>query len=140
MADTHSAHAPADNPAVHHETSDVNIRGIFGFAAGLIIVAAAVHFIVWMLFLYFGAREARGMTQQFPLAASQTQRVPPEPRLQTDPRQDLLDLRSAEDAILDRYAWVDKNGGVVRIPIGEAMKLTVQRGLPTRPANGEKAK
>jgi hypothetical protein len=27
---------------------------------------------------------------------------------------------------------VDKANGVVRIPIGEAMKLTVERGLPSR--------
>jgi hypothetical protein len=140
MADTHSAHAPDDNPEVRHETSDVNIRSIFGFAVGLVIVAAVVHFTVWILFLYFGAREARGTTRQFPLAAAQAQRVPPEPRLQTDPRQDLIDLRNGENAILDHYSWVDRNNGVVRIPIEEAMKLTVQRGLPARPANGEKAK
>jgi hypothetical protein len=140
MADTHSAQPSADNPAVHHETSDVNIRGIFGFAVGLVIVALVVHFVVWLMFVYFGAREARSTPRQFPLAAAQGQRVPPEPRLQTNPRQDLIDMRTGEDAILDTYSWVDKNQGVVRIPIEEAMKLTVQRGLPTRPANGEKSK
>jgi hypothetical protein len=132
MADTHSAHAPADNPAVHHETSDVNIRAIFAFGAALIVVAVAVHFIIWLMFLYFGAREAHGEVRQFPLAASQENRLPPEPRLQTNPRQDLIDLRNGEDALLKGYSWVDKNQGVVRIPIDEAMKLTVQRGLPAR--------
>ena len=34
--------------------------------------------------------------------------------------------------MLDSYGWVDKNAGIVRIPIDEAMKLTLQRGLPTR--------
>jgi hypothetical protein len=29
---------------------------------------------------------------------------------------------------------VDRNGGIVRIPIDEAMKLTLQRGLPSRQA------
>ena len=33
---------------------------------------------------------------------------------------------------LNTYGWVDKNAGVVRIPIGEAMKLTIERGLPAR--------
>ncbi|HWF83323.1 MAG TPA: hypothetical protein VG222_00660 [Vicinamibacterales bacterium] len=140
MADTHSAHAPAENGAVHHETSDVNIRAIFAFGAALIVVAVAVHFIIWLMFLYFGAREARSEVRQFPLAASEENRLPPEPRLQTNPRQDLKDLRSGEDAILNSYSWVDKNAGVVRIPIGEAMKLTVQRGLPARQANGDKGK
>ena len=35
--------------------------------------------------------------------------------------------------MLDSYGWVDKNAGVVRIPIDEAMKLTLERGLPARP-------
>lgn len=132
MADTHSAHAPADDAAVHHETSDVNIRGIFAFGAGLIVVAATIHFLVWMMFLYFGAREGRQGIPLFPLSAGQAQRLPPEPRLQTNPRQDLIDMRRGEDALLDGYSWVDKNAGVVRIPIDEAMKLTVQHGLPAR--------
>jgi hypothetical protein len=132
MADTHSTHPQADNAAVRHETSDVNIRGIFAFGAALFAVAVVLHFAIWLLFMYFGAREARRVAPEFPLAAGQEHRLPPEPRLQTNPRQDLRDLRSGEDAILNGYHWVDKSGGVVRIPIAEAMKLTVQRGLPAR--------
>ena len=59
--------------------------------------------------------------------------MPPEPRLQVDPRQDLSAYREREAALLDGYRWVDKNAGVVRIPIDEAMKRVVERGLPTRP-------
>jgi hypothetical protein len=58
--------------------------------------------------------------------------VPPEPRLQTNPRQDLADLRAKEDETLNSYGWVDRNAGVVRIPIDEAITLTLQRGLPAR--------
>ena len=120
------------NPEVHHETSDVNVRGIFAFAAGLFIVAVIVELLVRLLFGFFNAREARQAPAEFPLAASQANRLPPEPRLQTNPRQDLRDLRSSEDAVLGSYGWVDKNAGVVRIPIDQAMKLTLQQGLPAR--------
>jgi hypothetical protein len=68
----------------------------------------------------------------YPLAAGQEDRLPPEPRLQTNPRADLKDLRDSEERVLESYSWVDRNGGVVRIPIDEAMKLTLQRGLPAR--------
>ena len=64
------------------------------------------------------------------------QRLPPEPRLQTNPRQDLSDLRAREDQLLNSYGWVDKNTGVVRIPIERAMQLIVERGLPTRSESG----
>ncbi|MGH9764781.1 MAG: hypothetical protein ACREAC_28430, partial [Blastocatellia bacterium] len=35
---------------------------------------------------------------------------------------------------LDSYGWADQSKGEVRIPIQEAMKLVLQRGLPTKPA------
>ena len=117
---------------VHHETSDVNIRAIFGFGAGLIAVALLINLMTYVLFRYFEAREGRPVTAQYPLAVGQEGRVPPEPRLQTDPRQDLADLRAREHETLTTYGWVDRNAGIVRIPIDEAMKLTLERGLPSR--------
>ena len=137
MADMHSPHAAHSdehfgNPEVRHEDSDVNIGGILAFAVGLIVVAAIVHVAMWLLFRFFDVREARQNTIAYPLAVQQEQRLPPEPRLQTNPRQDLQDLRAAEHDILTTYGWVDKNAGTVRIPIDEAIKLTLQRGLPAR--------
>jgi hypothetical protein len=138
MAELHLPHhgdtprGAGDNPEVHHETSDVNIRAILGFGVGLIVVAIGIHFIVWLLFAYFASREAQRVPPVYPLAVSQGERVPPEPRLQTTPREDLRELQASEGERLSSYGWVDRNAGVVRIPISEAMRLTVQRGLPTR--------
>lgn len=137
MAEVHMPHAaPHDEkPGVHHEPSDVNdvnVWGILGLGAALIVAAVIIHLAMWVLFEYFEAREAQRVVPVYPLAATEDTRVPPEPRLQTNPRQDLRDLLVQEDEILSSYGWVDRNTGVVRIPIDEAMKLTVQRGLPTR--------
>src|SRR5262245_28765557 len=121
-------HAPDVNPAVHHETTDVNIRGILLFAGGLIVAAAVIHLLVWVLYRYFEVRASHQPEPVFPLAVQQEQRLPPEPRLQTNPRQDLRDLRTAEDEVLTTYGWVDRNGGIVRIPIDEAMRITIERG------------
>ena len=116
----------------HHEERDANVGALFGFAGGLAIVLVFVGFIVWVLFQFFAARVDRAVTPQFPLAASQQPRLPPEPRLQTNPRQDLQDLRTQEDQTLGSYGWIDKNAGVVHIPIDQAMKLILERGLPAR--------
>jgi hypothetical protein len=63
------------------------------------------------------------LTQQFPT-----------PRLELDDgNQDLTELHEREDLLLDYYSWVDKPGGAVRIPIGQAMALIAQRGLPVAP-------
>jgi hypothetical protein len=122
----------SENRQVHHETSDVNIRAILGAGAGLIVVAIGIHFMVWLLFVYFTSREAQRVPPEYPLAASQGERLPPEPRLQIAPREDLGELRVSEDETLTTYGWVDRNAGIVRIPIDEAMRLTLERGLPTR--------
>jgi len=123
----HVGHGP-----VHPDTSDINTRAVLGFLVGLVVVALLIHLLVWLLFLFFAGREATQSGVQFPLAAGQERRVPPEPRLQTNPKQDLRDLLAAEDKVLNSYGWVDRTRGIVRIPIDEAMKLTVQRGLPAR--------
>jgi hypothetical protein len=60
--------------------------------------------------------------------------VPPEPRLQTHPVEDLAALRAREDAALHGYAWVDRDAGVTRIPVERAIEILVERGLPARPA------
>jgi hypothetical protein len=121
-----------DQPTVHHEESDVNVRAIFGFGVGLFVVAVVVHLAVWGLFRYFDRREAARVTT-FPVVAGEA-RLPPEPRLQVEPRRDLQTHQAQEDAILNGYSWVNKEAGIVRIPIADAMKRTLERGLPSRPA------
>ena len=38
----------------------------------------------------------------------------------------------SEDAVLHSYGWVDKNAGIVRIPIERGDEAHGQRGLPAR--------
>jgi len=130
------AHAPESaigggNPGVEKD-GDVNIRAILGFGLGLIVLAIVIHLMVWLLFQYFAGREAVRSLPEYPLAIGLENRQPPEPRLQTNPRDDLRALRVHEDELLNTYGWVDKPAGIVRIPIDEAMKITAQRGLPAR--------
>jgi hypothetical protein len=134
MTDTHSP-AGATPPTVSHEESDIDIGGIFKFVLGLVIAAAAVHVVIWFMFVWFQAAAA-GADVPNPLRAGEDVRVPPEPRLQVDPQQDLSSYRQREAALLDGYRWIDKNAGVVRTPIDDAMKRLVERGLPTRAVQG----
>lgn len=127
-------HAPSahDNPDVHHETSDANVRGILAFAAVMVVAGVFILLLVALLFSFFSHREAQKVAPEFPLAITEENRLPPEPRLQVNPREDLRSLRAGEDATLDTYGWVDQQNGVVRIPIEEAMKLLAERGLPVQ--------
>jgi len=117
---------------VRHETSDVNVRAILAVGAGLAGSSIAIGAVIWLLLVFLTAQSAQTGPREFPLAVTHEQRLPPEPRLQTNPREDLADLRRAEERVLDSYGWVDKDAGIVRIPIDDAMRLTVDRGLPAR--------
>lgn len=116
----------------HRETSDVQFGGVVGFAIVLVVTLIVIHAGIWFFYSYLRREAARPVQAEYPLAATAMRRLPPEPRLQTDPRDDLASLRGREDRILTSYGWVDRNTGVVRIPIDQAMKLTVERGLPSR--------
>jgi hypothetical protein len=124
------------NPEVAHEHSDVNVRGVFAFGFGLLVLAVIIHVLMWGVFDYFAARAARSDRPLSPLAASQRGGVPPEPRLQVSPTQDMRAMWAGEDAVLNSYGWIDRRAGVVRIPIEQAMRLLAERGLPARAAEG----
>jgi hypothetical protein len=48
--------------------------------------------------------------------------------------ENLKTLREDAEKVLTSYAWVDKNKGVVRIPISRAMELTIAELTQQKPA------
>jgi hypothetical protein len=149
------------NPDVQHEVSDVRIKPILYFGVGLAVATIIIYFAMALLFDMFEKREEKieGKSRRSPLAAER-QRIPPEPRLYLAPEQpgqprpdvvtqnpiqEYKKLRAEEDAKLHGYTWVDQNAGVVTIPIDEAKRLVLQKGLlvsrpaPARSASGTAA-
>jgi hypothetical protein len=59
----------------------------------------------------------------------------PTPALQAEPGVDMATYRAAVDKELSEYRWVDRQAGVVGIPIDRAMDLVVQREGPRTAAN-----
>ena len=129
-----ASHNGPDNVEVVHEESDVNVGAIIRFGLGLLFIAAFIHVFLWWLQGTYSRQNQRAQTQVYPLAAGQQDRLPPSPRFQENPQQELQDLRAKQGALLEGYGWVNKEGGVARIPIEDAMKMVVERGLPTREA------
>ena len=113
-----------------HEHSDASVWIIAKFGLWLAISAIVISAGVYLLFALF-VMQSEETVKEFPLAG-QEQRLPVAPRLQQFPENELLDFRQHESAILNEYGWVNKDAGVVRMPIAEAMRLTVERGLPVR--------
>lgn len=56
--------------------------------------------------------------------------LPPAPRLETNPGEIFPVLHATQEAELNSYGWVDRQKGVVHIPIERAMQLIAQSKLP----------
>jgi hypothetical protein len=128
-----------DHPQAGHEHKDVNAIAITKFGIGLSLIIIVSLFALWGLFHFFANGLETSPSAAASLAVEQgpVAKAPPEPRLQSSPPIDLRDMRAAEDKILHHYSWVDRDKGVVRIPIDRAMDILAQRGLPSRPAAGQ---
>jgi hypothetical protein len=69
---------------------------------------------------------------------------PPEPRMQgmpghlTDPQHDMREKVETDTKANEELGWVDKNAGIAQIPVKDAMKLIVEKGLPAVIAPAEK--
>lgn len=133
------------NPETHHESTDVPVRPLFWFIAIFIVFSVLSHFALWFMYkaLVKGERKRMDPPQTAvtrPADASVPQNQPllqPFPRGEVPPNRntpvtDMADMRAAEDQVLNNYGWVDKERGVVRIPIKTAKELIVQRAGGTQ--------
>ncbi len=119
-----------DNPEVGHETRDINVRIVVGFGASLVVAGILIHLLVWLVFNLYGGLNEGAYPREYPLAQAGELRLPPAPRLQDKPREDLKQLRRHEDQLLNSYTWIDQQTGAVRIPIDQAMKQVLAQGFP----------
>jgi hypothetical protein len=113
-----------------HEERDVQLRPLIISGMSLAILAGLSLFAMWLLFDYFAALRAR--LEGAPSPVFEARRPPPEPRLEVSPQQDLRQIRAADMAVLSSYGWVDRQAGIVRIPIERAIELLAEHGLPAR--------
>jgi hypothetical protein len=146
----HSSDSPTHGTGAGHELSELRIGPVVWFLVALTIGTVITFLLMFGLFDVFQNRatEAEGKTS--PLAGER-QKLPPEPRLQLAPTnidqiegrqspnlkedhplQEIKRIRREEEGKLNDYGWVDEKNGIVRIPIEEAKKQLLKRGLPTR--------
>ncbi|MGA2879336.1 MAG: hypothetical protein ABSG13_10335 [Bryobacteraceae bacterium] len=109
-----------------HEQSEVSVRLIVVSLAFLAVATAIVFVLVVGIFRYFYAsystEEATKLSRPV---------IPPAPRIEVAPYEQLQQLRVKEDHILNSYAYVDKDSGVVRVPIDRAIDMLAAKGVPS---------
>jgi hypothetical protein len=159
---THEPHDPIDPQLTEsenagYEITDVNVNGIVVFLASL-GAFVAVFFVFcfgmgkvintailksdgppnkWNLIGAQPQGKRQDLTSNAVMEQNQLNQMVqrfPTPRLQTDDgNQEIAEMHTREDLLLDNYSWVDRTSGKVRIPISRAMQIIAEHGLPVAP-------
>jgi hypothetical protein len=112
---------------------ELDFRSILLFIGGLTAVVLVVFGLMWGLSRAMKTSLVKKDPAPPKLEEARQTRLPPAPILQPDPAAELAAFRAAEDAELAKWAWVDKDKGVARVPAERAMEIVASRGLPPRP-------
>jgi hypothetical protein len=118
-----------------HEHKDVNARNLLWLGAGLCAMILLAALSMKLLFGYYSTHQPSAQPASLLEAGPE---LPPQPRLQIHEHVDLGKKLAADQSVLNNYGWVDRNAGVVRIPIDRAIDLLAQCGLPARVQTAEK--
>jgi hypothetical protein len=127
-----------ENPDVSFEKEDIRATPVLKFLVGLAVTCVVVAF---LLLWFHGAMRSyvAGLQPTPPHMTFDAKRAPVGPPLQEHPNPDLRVLQAEEVLTLSSYGWVDKDRGVVRIPVEEAMRIVAARGLGPAEAPGTAA-
>ncbi len=120
-----------------YEKSDASPRGLLYFALVMAAILALASLSLIWLFKYFQKAENPGSFVAAPFAEERP--LPPPPRVQPNPGEDLRNYYRSQQDLLNSYGWIDRQNGIVHLPIDRAMELLLQRGLPTRSTTAPQA-
>ena len=148
------------NVDVTHEVSDVYISAIAKFAVGLFVLMVASFLLMWVLFRAFESKTKE--TPASPMALTEKERLPPEPRLQgapgfaeelgktaptikkeepspaasndARPKDPLWEIKILREHWNDvlEHGPVDQGGKRYGMPIEKAKEEILKQGLPAR--------
>jgi hypothetical protein len=140
MSTEHQSHGQSNGERPQHadvlyEPQDVKASPILKFLAYLGITVIASF--ILSIGIYKGLKNYWTSSYEAPPPSREAgPHFPPEPRMQgmpghlTDPQEDMREKVEADTKANNELGWVDKNGGIAQIPVKDAMKLIVEKGLP----------
>lgn len=141
------------NLDVTHEASDVDIAGIAKFVMGLTALGVFVFVLMWAMFRFLYAQETEKEPPPGPMAMTEQERLPPEPRLQAargfgvklengkwvdlEKREPEAEYRVLHEQWVQRLNCKGETEGAAAstncMPIEAAMEKLLQSGVAVRP-------
>lgn len=101
---------------------EVSVRAVLFSAAALAILIAVALVCCALLFVLLERRYGILPAPVRPMVSKS------QPALEIYTGQTLQEVRRENAARLDRYEWIDRKSGILRIPIERAMELAARRG------------
>ncbi|MCI0392260.1 MAG: hypothetical protein MOB07_26310 [Acidobacteria bacterium] len=142
--DPQHGHDPHGHGHEQVESSAMAPKPILLFLVILFISTAFVFVIVKGLDWGFKELDESNQGQAATQVETRGRQLPPGPLLQgapgkddkpTDlPLEEMEKVRKAADQKIGSYGWVDKSGGIVRIPLNRAKDMIAEKGLPALPS------
>ena len=133
-----------------YEENEVGLKGILGFTIGLILLIVITFGLMWALLSVLKDYQRENAEPANPLAMSEKERLPPEPRLQlapgfgvesekgrvnlelAPPHSEYLELRTQWEAMWKHGLKDEKTGVVTLMPIEEAKAKVLSSNLKAK--------
>lgn len=132
----HNQHDDAPDVSAGYEKRDASVGALLQFGFWLAVVIVVTLFAMAWAFKYFSRISPLGQPAAPAAVVNPSFRqLPPSPMVQAHPHRDLVDYCAEQEREVNTYGWVDRQAGIVRVPVSRAMDLVLAQGLPTRPAN-----
>jgi hypothetical protein len=136
--DTRDPHAPkAHAPEKESFDREINVRGIALSGIALVVVCLVAALLMWWLLKGFEHNDEKRDVRLSPVELAHPQPPPPAPLLQRDPVKEMTEMREREDRELSQAAWIDRQHGVVRLPVEDAIDIVAARGVAPEVVGGK---
>lgn len=109
-------------PSLQHEADTAPVIKLWVGMLGTLVFVVLISLGVWLLLEHY----------KKPLPTSvfhDEEKAPNGPRVQDNPRGDLATFNQQMSERLNTSGWVNREEGVVHMPVEQAMDLLVKRGL-----------
>lgn len=139
---------------IPYEQNQIQLKGIFGFAIGLFLLIVVTFALMWALLNVLRDYSRENAGPENPMAMSDKERLPPEPRLQLAPgfgvesekgfvkmelgrpQDEYRELRKQWDDLLEHGQKDAKTGAVTMMPIHEAKERLLSLNVKAKAGAG----
>lgn len=113
-----------------HQPAGISVRGVVWGGVAIvtaILLGAAASYLLWR---QWSAPDSGPNAGRLPQVAA--------PALQAAPQHDRARYFAEKRRLLDSWGWIDRENGIARIPVQEAMQIMAARGGNPAPAGKER--